>query len=227
MHYKTINRLNKKNTAFSIAEALMSLAIVGIALSTAAPLISKTMKHNAGTDIALQHLQNQIDDIKDSQVPKGTVAFFHATAIGEYTGKPCPKGWSAAPTDWDNRFFKAATSTTRNELQDQSIQEHWHNIPALDLSSLTGANWQNVGVGKNNAWVYGDAFDTAGLPGLVQERVNDKAFAGKVFRDTDSFIGKSKEAFPDTTEYKGEAPSVSNDNETRPKNVALLVCIKD
>ena len=139
-----------KFLAFSIAEALVTLTIVGIAAGSAAPLISKTMKNsqisnyqimdinktidktnnqikninnknanqdkeietlktllyekikeidaiketltNKGTDI--ENLSNDISNLQDKVIQKGTVVFFDINTYSSLGG--CPQGWTNA-----------------------------------------------------------------------------------------------------------------------------------
>ena len=219
---------NNSIKAFSVAEAMIAMLIGSLILGCAAPMISKQMKVNNASDVQFSLIMRRLEAIEkgDNVIPKGTVAFFSNNVVAKSIDDPCPRGWSLAPVSWNGRFLKVADSAeSRNELQEQSIQEHWHNLPTLDLSSLTGARWQDWN--PSNAWVYADAFDAEGHFENVKKRSPNSAFAGNVFRVKDNFIGHSADAFPDAVDNEQTAPAVSDDNETRPKNVSLLVCIKD
>ncbi|MBQ2870556.1 hypothetical protein IJE86_02520 [bacterium] len=56
-------RINKKK-AFSIAEALITLAIVGITIGSAAPLISKTMKNSQVGNFQMMQINKTLDTTK-------------------------------------------------------------------------------------------------------------------------------------------------------------------
>ena len=211
---------------------MVALAIGGVVLGLSAPLISNNIQGQNFSDAQLKLIMSRLEKLEQSQVPKGTVAFFSNSVMSQSTN-PCPKGWSQAPSDWGGRFFKVAEVSTpadvkggKNQvLQEQSIQEHWHDLPAFNLTGMTGAEFQTAG--SHAVWLSpDDYFGTVHLAKVAQ-RDPLNAFAGKVFRKSDAFKGKSKDAFPDVAENLMDAPAVLNDNETRPKNIALLVCIKD
>ena len=127
---KNSKQNNKK--AFSIAEALITLAIVGIAMGSAAPLISKTMKNSQVSNFQLQYLQRQIDELRnelsDSQsVPDGTVSFFYRTS--------CPPGW-AAITGLDGHYLRIkASAETLGEVKEQMVHKHKHVSPFMQSIS--------------------------------------------------------------------------------------------
>ena len=60
---KTSKQNDKK--AFSIAEALVTLMIVGVAMSSAAPLISKTMKNSQVGNFQIMRLNRDLDSIRN------------------------------------------------------------------------------------------------------------------------------------------------------------------
>ncbi|MBQ2870635.1 hypothetical protein IJE86_02920 [bacterium] len=62
-NFNKFPRLNKK-IAFSIAEALITLAIVGVAMSSAAPLISKTMKNSQVGNFQIMRINRDLDSIR-------------------------------------------------------------------------------------------------------------------------------------------------------------------
>ena len=230
---KTSSFHKKQRKGFSVAEAMIALLIGSLALGMAAPMITKQVKSQTFADSQYRVIMDRLEKLEQNsgQIPKGTVAFFSSNVVAQSATNPCPAGWSIAPASWKGRFFKMADEVTpRGTEQEQSIQEHWHSLPTFDLSSLTGAQWQSVD--GNNAWVFRDAFDAIGLGHKVQgsgtEDLNPpQAFAGSVFRTEHAFVGSSQDAYPNNEGFEQQAPNVSNDDETRPKNVALLVCIKD
>lgn len=91
-------RFNKK-TAFSIAEAFITLAIVGLALGAAAPLISKSMKNSQVSNLQLQYLQKQIDDLKTKTLQSGAIVFFAGN---------CPTGWTDMSNSYAGRYVRIA-----------------------------------------------------------------------------------------------------------------------
>lgn len=110
------------------------MAIVGIALGTATPLISKTMKHNAGTDIALQHLQNQIDDLRRNQsnVEDGAVMF--------YATENCPENW-AKINGFGGHYLRIQNDgETIGSVKEQMVHRHKHVSPYISFNNSTMSN---------------------------------------------------------------------------------------
>ena len=211
--------------AFSIAEALIALLIGSLILGMSAPMISKQLKFQNYSDIQIRQIIQRLELLEEERVPRGTVAFFNSNVKSQSSSNPCPKGWSAVPSDWNGRFFRVADiDNPRNELQSQSIQAHWHDMPSFSLSGMTGAQLQTIG--SQVIWLSADGYESKYLSG-IGSRDPKSAFAGDVFREKDSFVGEGRWMFETEPGNRKNAPTVSNDDETRPKNVALLACVKN
>ncbi len=66
-------------------------------------------------------------------------------------------GWSKAPEEWNGHFFRIAdSSNTINVPQEQSVQEHWHDLSDFNLAGMTGANFQKIG--SQVIWVAPSSF---------------------------------------------------------------------
>ena len=76
---------------FSVAEAFVALAIGGIVLGMAAPLISKQVQTQNFNDV-------QFRILKESLVPRGAVMFFDLES--------CPEGWNPVDNSWNGRFIR-------------------------------------------------------------------------------------------------------------------------
>lgn len=161
--------------AFSVAEAMVVLLIVSMMLAASAPLISKNMKNSSVST-------------SEFSVPSGAVMFF-------YLNK-CPQGWTEISQKIPSaagHFIRIADSSHPNgQVQEQSVQEHWHKIADL------------YGNDKRAGWTgWGGVWSTFGS-GLDRQ-------ANQVIRN----------------QSISNAPYVSSDNETRPKNISLTTCIKN
>lgn len=75
------------------------MAIVGLALGAAAPLISKSMKNSQVSNLQLQYLQKQIDDLKTKTLQSGSIVFF----AGD-----CPTGWTDMSDSYAGRYVRIA-----------------------------------------------------------------------------------------------------------------------
>lgn len=180
-----------------------------------APMITSQIKRNNLSDVQsnifnrrIENLQREISALKqtienmETGVPVGTVAFFNS--------ENCPddKWQNVTELGWGGYFFRVAdTSNPRNTPQEQSIQEHWHNIPNLwdgdkstKWSSHGGGLWMNTPYYNNYL---------------------NRTFAGDVYRRNHNFKGNNARANTTTN-----APDVSIANETRPKNIPLTTCVK-
>ena len=105
--------LKTPTKAFSIAEAMIVFTIVSVVLASAAPLVSKQMKHNDMSNVQLSVVLRQVEELRrevsalrselenmDDAVPSGTVAFFNLAA--------CPDDWSDISLNWNGRFPRFA-----------------------------------------------------------------------------------------------------------------------
>jgi len=88
--FKTLFFTDKN--AFSIAEAMMTLLIVSVALAAAAPLISRQVKNSTVANIGAV-----------AGVPYGAVMYFDPDLVNA-----CPDGWEKMPAKYEGRYFRAA-----------------------------------------------------------------------------------------------------------------------
>ena len=195
-----------KRNGFSVAEAMIALLIGSVALGMAAPMITKQIKAQNMNDTQFRIMNNNTQDIRgeleelrrrieelenadNSGVPVGTVAFFNSENCPDDTWQ------NATNLGWGGYFFRVADSENpRNTAQEQSIQNHWHNLPKFKLYD------------KRAGWTGG-----RGMFALGGTYYRDDSYAGDVYRINHNF---------------SIAPSVSNANETRPKNIPLTTCVK-
>ena len=190
-----------------------------------APIISKQLKYQNYSDIQIRQILQRLEVLEAERVPRGTVAFFSDRAVSESATNPCPRGWTQVPDLWNGRFFRVAdVENSRNGLQEQSIQDHWHDLPSFSLTGMTGAWFQHAG--SQVMWLSQDGFTKEDVYQIAQLDP-PSAFAGDVFRQEDAFVGEGRWMFETEPGNRKNAPTVSNDDETRPKNVALLACVKN
>jgi len=78
----------RKMHAFSVAEAMITLLIVSVALAASAPLISRQMKNSATNNLAV-----------NGGVPVGAIMFFEGN---------CPSGWEDLSGEYAGRYIKIA-----------------------------------------------------------------------------------------------------------------------
>ena len=181
---KTSSFHKKQRKGFSVAEAMIALLIGSIALGMAAPMITKQVKQSNFTDTQLRIVNNQnndlreiIDDLRErienlenaesSGIPVGTVAFFNLESCPDNTWQ------NVTELGWGGQFFRVADELNpRNMAQEQSIQEHWHNLPNFKLYD------------KRAGWTGGH-----GMFALNGEYVRSYAYAGAVYRVNHGFSG--------------------------------------
>lgn len=153
----------KNKVAFSIAESLITLAIVGVAIGTAAPLISKSMRNSQISNLEIMQLRNEIEELKRA-VPKRNSIIFT-------TDSSCPDGWSPV-TGLGGHYPRIAEVNNNvgvgvnNELE-QMVHKHKHVSPyiqAIDSSAFTNSfrygpfrnSHSRAAGGKDGIPVYGD-----------------------------------------------------------------------
>jgi len=211
--------------AFSIAEAMITLLVVSIAIAASAPLISRQMKNSNISNTQIRHLQQQIDElrtqIEEGAVPAGTVAFFD---LGT-----CPGGWTALDANYAGRFIRIAgtdtggTNYANRSFQNQSIQSHNHGHN-LSIGNVTLNNMQLVLSGGNTRYnLFNPTINYGGGGGPYAPLLTSK----------NTYYGgwqKASERVSITGTATGTlSGGISNagSTETRPKNVAFLACKKD
>ena len=165
---------NIKKKAFSIAEALVTLMIVGVAMSSAAPLISKTMKNSQVSNFQLQYLQKQIDDLKKDVVPIGTVAFFDSSVTPTSAGNPCPRGWTPLSVDYNGRFPRFSGEYSILDLDGVTVVER----PTLNVGDMEEDAIRNI-TGWHGGHGGYHANPTAGGAFIQTTTVNGKGSADK------------------------------------------------
>ena len=192
-NYVTNNTLQNYATNRDIANFLTAGDLNGYA--TAAQIDTLNQQISA--------LQTQLNNIPG--LPGGIVAHFYSDS--------CPPGWmNVTRLGWGGYFFRVADDSNPNQTaQEQSIQEHWHDLPnfwggdkSASGSSHSGALWWNSA-----------GYDDKG----------SKAYAGSVHRGG-NYVGADPYSNGERVNQSNSsaAPYVSSANETRPKNIPLVTC---
>ena len=200
-----------KRAAFSIAEAFITLLIVSVALGSAAPLISKSMKNSQISNFQIMQLQQQMQQLRteviNNRVPAGTIAFFAAST--------CPPGWSRVPDTYNGRFPRFAGN---------------YNICGKDgetNGTCSGASTSaNVAVNE----LQGDAIRN--ITGTFRANTTAQGEATGAVSDTGTnysawLRGSSSSDNWGTTYSVDVSRVVPIAPENRPKSVGLLGCVKD
>lgn len=204
---------------FSIAEAMVMLLIVSLALAAWAPLLSRKMKYQTEN---IKEIDTKID------VPIGAIMFFHpgvTNYVKTSSSNPCPPGWKQLPVNFNDRFIRITDGRmgSRNfgTYQEDAFKEHSHVVPwgeHYGFQSRASADedypWgyytedlnggtpnTNVGLSSSRGRDYDNTWMYASPPALRQQ-----------VSQTNGYIAK----FLTGTDYQ----------ETRPKNIALLACVK-
>jgi len=143
---KCKNKAIFKRGAFSVAEAMMTLLIVSVALAASAPLISRQMKHSITNQLPAQ-----------AAIPTGAVMFFNLPN--------CPDGWTNATTlGWGGRFFRVADAANpRNVPQEDTLRAHNHAFAGF------GITWIGQGGGCPSGTCNALTQNTAGGGGTTAE----------------------------------------------------------
>ena len=189
-NYVTNNTLQNYATNRDIANFLTAGDLNGYA--TAAQIDTLNQQ--------IEALQTQLNNIPG--LPGGIVAHFYSDS--------CPPGWmNVTRLGWGGYFFRVADDSNPNQTaQEQSIQEHWHDLP-LFWGADKSASWsQSVG----SLWRSSRGYDK-------NDKLSSRAYAGSVHRDG-TYQGTDRT----NTDNYITAPYVSSANETRPKNIPLVTC---
>ena len=170
---KITNKAKKSFKGFSVAEAMVALAIGGVVLGMSAPLITKQVNNASLNDAQMQFLQRQIDALRANQTgaPVGAVMFFNLSK--------CPPGWTPLlPKSDDEKLsstenpdYKLRGYYPRIAAEDdkdigytkqEMVHRHKHISPFMQAISYdANANDQRYGPFRNSdnegGLIYGDA----------------------------------------------------------------------
>lgn len=196
-----INIKNKSKVAFSIAEAMIALLIGSLILGFTAPVISKQIKYNNMSDVQMQVFNKKIEQLRANQsnIPSGAVMAFNRTS--------CPDTWTPLTTIIANTEGAFIRNIGGNAGAKGIIQEDAApNIQGTWVSSADSLN-----SGNENRWT--GAMFHRNLSVRVSNGPGDHDAAHyQVFFD----------ASRSSTVY-----GRNNATEIRPRNIALLYCVKD
>lgn len=242
-------RPNKKNfiksskKAFSLVEALITLIIVGLALSAAAPLITKKMKSNITDDARLQILINRIEELEKKIEPEGMVRLFY--------DRECPDGWSPVTTgdskSLDGYYIRLTTNKSNiGKKLDPSLPNIKGGFPGVgqqystsaeaikpDEFSIIDQEEKDLGVGSKrpNDGIYGALYrmNTVNNPmtgvGVLNWFNDDVRKA-----ERDDYFGFDAGYYNPIYGAADNPSTVDIDeaaSEVRPKSVMFVACRKD
>ena len=96
--------------AFSLAEAMIVLLIVTIALGMSAPMISKQLKNETMNNVQFQVLNKKYEELKKvkSDIPSGAVMYFDLD--------DCPAGWTIL-----TKFYPQAAGSFLRNLGEEAL----------------------------------------------------------------------------------------------------------
>ena len=112
-----------KKKAFSIAEAFITLAIVGVAIGMAAPLVSKQMKNANLTNAEILFIKDKLDKMSG-----GIMFFEHA----------CPRGWTDMSSSYAGRYVRIAGKYNICDKQGESASGSCVSAEREDVSLAAG-----------------------------------------------------------------------------------------
>lgn len=159
--------INKKG--FSVAEAMITLLIVSLALAAAAPLFTKRNVSSQNVEIS---------------IPSGMVAFFDLDV--------CPSGWSKLDSKYDGAFIRntGGAASTRGERQASAVPNlkgymGMHGETTLDgslFSWLTPGAWSKIkgadGTEYRSAVFNANNYSSVYQDGVTEVRPDNVALLG-------------------------------------------------
>jgi len=225
----------KKQTAFSVAEAMIALLIGTIILGFSAPMITKQLKHNNLSDIQadvfnrrltllqneIRTLRNEIENI-DTGIPSGTIAFFNLAT--------CPDDWSPVIDNAGNTlngFYPRIALENDPEIgttKEQMVHKHKHVSSQIE---------------ENNAHLYRNhRFTPAGTDAAIGANVGTYrgvAYTGRITYTNDGMNGMDLNRLTCPNRDEGNticAGTISPEmalvgNENRPNSIVWLACERD
>ena len=203
--------------AFSLAEAMIVLLIGTIALGMSAPMISRQLKNETMNNVQFQVLNRKIErleqQVRNSGIPKGTVAFFDNSVVAESVSNPCPAGWEKVQANWNGRFPRfSGEHTLITYVYDETVET---------LVDTGVGEKQNLSIGQTQE----DAIrEIDGEIVQVPHHQGTGVFRGiKSFNGGWGFVGGYQ---PWSYISFDASRVVPTDKENRPKSVALLGCRK-
>ena len=137
----------KFNSGKSV-EAMIVLLIGTIALGMSAPMISKQLRNETLNSAQFQVINRKIESleeqVRESKVPKVTVAFFCSAVTAQSASNPCPKGWTSIK-DLGGHYLRIASFNSSGSLVDfvdstmeQMVHKHKHVSPFMAYYGYSG-----------------------------------------------------------------------------------------
>ena len=208
--------------AFSIAEAFIMLTVVSVGLAAAAPMITKQINHNNLSSVSTNMLGRQINNIQSQasadrvelrkeideiegafeDLQSNVETLVPAGAVMAFYLSACPKGWASLTTEIEN----SEGAFIRN------VGGSAGSLGSVQLDAAPNITGTHGGHGGYHGW--GSASGSFVKTGKVNGRGSaDKSAANHEQIDFDA--SKSSASY-----------GRDNTTEVRPKNVALLYCVK-
>ncbi len=204
--------------AFSIAEAMVVLMLVSIALAMSAPLISRSTKNTATNNLQIGNLINRIEELEKQKgfVP-GMVMFFDA----DYTST-CPEGWRQVDEKYNGRYFRVSGSY--NICDKKGEDSNGNCINQTQSDSVNGLFRPiSVSTDKNKpGTLLSDASRNIrggfGAWNIVAQGV---FYSGTGLKESIKSGGSTT-----TTVWFDSSRVVPTADENRPRSISMLTCVK-
>jgi len=111
-------------------------------------MISKQLRSETLNSAQFQVINRKIESleeqVRESKVPKGTVAFFSSAVTAQSASNPCPKGWTPIK-DLGGHYPRIASFNSSGSLVDfvdstmeQMVHKHKHVSPFMAYYGYSG-----------------------------------------------------------------------------------------
>lgn len=204
---------NGKSYGFSIAEAMMALLVVSVALAAAAPLISRQVKNSHVAEAGA--------------IPPGAIMLFDSN---RYAPRGCPSGWTNISNANSGYFLKINSSVdAAGTREDAVLPEHKHPFGAWRDNGDNDADFFVDSAKLDRTWT---AWRVAGEgDGTYRYIYGNKGGHYKWLLVTGSELYGSERIpnLPDFSAFFGDGflKPTTTFNDLQPKALNVVACRKD
>ena len=210
---------------FSVAEAMVALAIGGVVLGMSAPMVSKQIQNQNLSDAQYRLIIQKLEEDKN---PKGTIILFDSNSVNASAkNNGCPKGYTNISEGNSGKYLMLDTFSNAGKVNKPYFPNHWHGVGAFDDDINNDVLFYNRKYKYKDISLNGAGFcETDGDNSVTSECFDFGANSRGHLVSTRSAI----KAFGTTSEIfygNAEIEEPTNEIEVKPASISVIACRKD